>query len=241
MGPDGVRRPRGSAPRSRSSTRRCPAIYANIAEILRAAYAKVGVELVLRPLDWAAYTQRVRRGRFDAGPVGGQPLPPNLDPRTRPSTRARSPPAGAEHRLLQEPGSGPADGSGQRGRWTRARGSSSIAEIHRLIAADPPADFMWAADQYWGVSTRLQGVETWPSGLFHFLPGPLGWRPAAAAGKTARDAGAARRDPGPGPVAGSRGPLLHDAARRPRRARHQGRASRDGATSPADGGRRTTR
>jgi hypothetical protein len=39
---------------------------------------------------------------------------------------------------------------------------------------------MWGADQYWGVSKRLQGVETWPSGLFHFLPGPFGWRPAAA-------------------------------------------------------------
>jgi ABC-type transport system substrate-binding protein len=52
-------------------------------------------------------------------------------------------------------------------------------QLHRLLAADPPADFLWGADQYFGISRRLQDVETWPGGLFHFLPGPLAWRPAA--------------------------------------------------------------
>jgi ABC-type transport system substrate-binding protein len=49
-------------------------------------------------------------------------------------------------------------------------------QIHRVLAADPPADFLWGADQYWGISRRLDGVETSQVGLFHFLPGPLGWR-----------------------------------------------------------------
>ena len=52
-------------------------------------------------------------------------------------------------------------------------------QIHRILAADPPADFLWDADQYWGVSRRLDGVQTSPVGLFHFLPGPLAWLPAA--------------------------------------------------------------
>jgi ABC-type transport system substrate-binding protein len=51
-------------------------------------------------------------------------------------------------------------------------------QLSRLMAADPPADFLWGADQYFGISRRLQGVEISPSGLFHFLPGPLAWRPA---------------------------------------------------------------
>ena len=38
-------------------------IYANIGEILRSAYEKVGVELVLRPLDWAAFSERFAEGR----------------------------------------------------------------------------------------------------------------------------------------------------------------------------------
>ncbi len=65
-------------------------------------------------------------------------------------------------------------------RWTRARGSSSTGRLHRLLVADPPADFLWGADQYFGISRQLDGVEISPLGLFHFLPGPLGWRPAAA-------------------------------------------------------------
>jgi ABC-type transport system substrate-binding protein len=51
-------------------------------------------------------------------------------------------------------------------------------QVHRILAADPPADFLWSADQYWGVSTRVGNVEVSPIGLFHFLPGPLGWTPA---------------------------------------------------------------
>jgi ABC-type transport system substrate-binding protein len=53
-------------------------------------------------------------------------------------------------------------------------------QVHRVLAADPPADFLWDADQYWGISNKLQGVETSSIGLFHFLPGPLAWRPAPA-------------------------------------------------------------
>ena len=56
-------------------------------------------------------------------------------------------------------------------------------QVHRILAEDPPADFLWGADQYWGVSRRVQGVELSPIGLFHFLPGPLGWRPAPAAAR----------------------------------------------------------
>ena len=50
-------------------------------------------------------------------------------------------------------------------------------QVHRLLAADPPADFLWGADQYWGVSKSLADVEVSPLGLFHFVPGPLGWKP----------------------------------------------------------------
>jgi ABC-type transport system substrate-binding protein len=53
-----------------------------------------------------------------------------------------------------------------------------LRTVHRLLAADPPGDFLWGADQPWAVSTRLEGVEVSDIGLFHFLPGPLAWRPA---------------------------------------------------------------
>jgi ABC-type transport system substrate-binding protein len=53
-------------------------------------------------------------------------------------------------------------------------------QIHRVFAVDPPADFLWWTDQYFGISKRVAGVELSPLGLFHFLPGPLAWRPAPA-------------------------------------------------------------
>jgi ABC-type transport system substrate-binding protein len=51
-------------------------------------------------------------------------------------------------------------------------------KLHRLFVKEPPADFLWSTDQYWGVAKRIDGVETSPFGLFHFLSGPLAWCPA---------------------------------------------------------------
>src|SRR5688572_735541 len=55
-------------------------IYGALAEILRSAYAKAGVELVLRRLDWAAYSERADAGEFDAQLTARVYLPPNPDP-----------------------------------------------------------------------------------------------------------------------------------------------------------------
>ena len=71
----------GSALPSSCSTRRTSSIYRNLAEILREAYSKVGVELVLRPLDWAAYSQRFGAGSTTLAPYGNTPLPPKIDPK----------------------------------------------------------------------------------------------------------------------------------------------------------------
>ena len=51
-------------------------------------------------------------------------------------------------------------------------------QIHRILAADPPADFLWGADQYWGVSKRIDDVELSPLGLFHFDAGRARLAPA---------------------------------------------------------------
>ena len=56
-------------------------------------------------------------------------------------------------------------------------------QVHRVLAADPPADFLWSVGQYWGISKSLGSVELSPIGLFHFLPGPLGWKPTAVAAR----------------------------------------------------------
>jgi peptide/nickel transport system substrate-binding protein len=153
-------------------------IYPNIGEILRQSYEKVGVELVLRSLDWAAYSQRFANGEFEVAPYNNEFIPPNLDPYPFYHS-SQFPPQGlnsgfyknSEADRLMEAAQAALDD---------AQRLDLYRQIHRLLAADPPADFLWTAEQYWGISRRLENVEVSPLGLFHFLPGPLGWRPAGA-------------------------------------------------------------
>ena len=178
MGPDGVRRLKGKRASLEMLYTTVSPIYKSIAEILREAYAKVGIELVLRQLDWAAYTQRFAEGGYDLAPWADTPLPPKIDPRGSYHS-SQIPPVGSNTGYYRNAEADRLMDAGAREMDPRKR-LEIYHELHRLMAADPPADFMWGADQYWGISKRLEGVETWPSGLFHFLPGPLGWRPAAS-------------------------------------------------------------
>jgi peptide/nickel transport system substrate-binding protein len=178
MSGDGFRRRRGRRVSLEFLTWAGQPIYANIGEILRAAYQRVGVELVLRPLDWAAYSQRFAAGEFDIVPTNNMFLPPNLDPYPFYHS-SQSPPRGQNYGFYSNPEADRAMEAAQR-ELVDTRRLELYRQIHRLLAADPPADFLWSADQYWGLSKRLQEVEVSPLGLFHFLPGPLGWRPAAS-------------------------------------------------------------
>ncbi len=178
MGRDGFRQRRG---RRVSLEFLLPAgtpMYVNIGEILRAAYQEVGVELVLRSMDWATLLQRFSAGEFDLVLNNISFLPPNLDPYPFYHS-SQAPPNGQNNGSYANPAADRAMEAAQR-ELDGGRRLELYREIHRLLAADPPADFLWSADQYWGLAKRVQGVEVSPLGLFHFLPGPLGWRPAAA-------------------------------------------------------------
>ena len=150
-------------------------IYDALAEILRTSYQKVGVELVLRPLDWAAYSERSDASEFDAQLTARVFLPPNPDPYPH-FHSSQVPPRGQNYGFYRNPEADRAMEAARR-EADPARRLLLYREVHRLLGADPPADFLWGADQYWGVSRKVDGVATSPLGLFHFLPGPLGWRP----------------------------------------------------------------
>lgn len=150
-------------------------IYVNIAEIFREAAQKVGVEVLLRPLDWAAYTQRYAAGEFDVAPTNQEFIPPNLDQYPF-FHSSQVPPKGLNAGFYRNPAVDRALEAARKEMDERKR-LELYREVHRLMAADPPADFIWNAAQYWGLSNRLSGVELSPLGLFHFQPGPLAWRP----------------------------------------------------------------
>jgi peptide/nickel transport system substrate-binding protein len=156
-------------------------IYTNLAEILRGAYEKVGVELTLRPMDWAAFSQRADAGEFEAELTGRLFFPANLDPYPF-FHSSQWPPRGANVGFYKN---AEADRvmEAARAELDAAKRLDLYRQVHRILAADPPADFLWGTDQYWAIAKRVDGVTVSPLGLFHFQPGPLGWRPAAAAAR----------------------------------------------------------
>lgn len=177
MGPDGFRRRGGKRVSFELLYATASTIYRNIAEILRDSYSKVGVELVLRPLDWAAYTQHFAAGEYDLAPWADTPLPPKIDPRGSYHS-SQFPPNGQNTGFYKNPEADRLMDAAER-EMDEGKRLELYRQVYRLLAADPPADFLWDADQYWGISRRIQGVETSSFGLFHFVPGPLAWRPSA--------------------------------------------------------------
>ena len=157
------------------------AMDANLAEIFRSAYEKVGVELTLRKLDWASFSQRADEGDFDALLYGRIFFPPNLDPYPYFASSQRAP-KGQNIGLYS---SAEADRAMEAARRETdpARRIELDRQVQRVFASDPPADFLWGVDQYWAIARRVDGVQVSPLGLFHFLPGPLGWFPAPAAAR----------------------------------------------------------
>jgi peptide/nickel transport system substrate-binding protein len=178
LGKDGIRRRRGQKVSLEFLYPAGQPRYANIGEILREGFGKVGVELTLRSLDWAAYSKRFAAGEFDVLPTNIQFLPPNLDPYPYYHS-SQAPPTGQNYGFYSNR---EADKLMEAAvaEFDDARRLELYRQIHRALAADPPADFLWSTDQYYGISKRLQGVEVSAIGLFHFLPGPFAWRPAAA-------------------------------------------------------------
>lgn len=178
LGKDGFRQHRGKRVSLEILLLAGPSMYANIGQILREAYQKVGIELVLRSMDWASLSQRLGAGEFDVVLANNLFLPPNLDPFPYYHS-SQAPPNGQNNGFYRNAEADRLMEAAQR-ELDDTRRIELYRQIHRLFAADPPADFLWGADQYYGLSKRVEGVEISPIGLFHFLPGPLAWRPVSA-------------------------------------------------------------
>ncbi len=178
-GPGGIRRKNGKKASIEMIYPEGQPVYPTIGEILRSAYEKVGVELVLTSLEWGAFAERANKGEFDVQFEGLTFFPPNLDPYQY-FHSSQWPPNGQNAGFYKN---AEADRvmEAARNELDPARRLELRRQVARIFAADPPADFLFSADQYWAVSKTIENVEISPFyGLFHFLPGPLGWRPVPA-------------------------------------------------------------
>jgi peptide/nickel transport system substrate-binding protein len=178
-GPAGVRRRAGEKASLELLIRAQARVDNNLAEILRSAYRKVGVELAVLPLDAAVYAQRGQAGEFDGYLTGRFFVPPNFDPYPYYHSSQWAP--GGQNLGFYKSAEADRVMEAARHEMDAEKRLELYRQIHRIVAADQPADFLWGSGQYWAVARRVEGVEVSPLGLFHFLPGPLGWRPAPAA------------------------------------------------------------
>jgi peptide/nickel transport system substrate-binding protein len=145
-----------------------------IAEVVQQEFSRLGVRMGIEPLDWPSLAARLDAGEFDAVLSETVFLPPNLDPYPA-FHSSQVPPKGQNvgfyadretDRLLEA----------ARGETDASRRLHAYRAVHRRLAAEQPQAFLFTLDSLWAINRDLDGVETSPLGLSHFLPGRRAWR-----------------------------------------------------------------
>jgi peptide/nickel transport system substrate-binding protein len=144
-----------------------------IAETVQQAFRSAGIEMTIRPMEWAAFSSSVDEGSFEACF-----LAMNLDPNPDlfPSWHSSQvPPNGWNSVFYRNPR---VDSLIERLQATFDRDAARplYAEIQRLIRDDEPVAFLHNVPVKWGVARRIQGVASSPIGLSLFWPGAASWR-----------------------------------------------------------------
>lgn len=148
-------------------------IQRQITETVQQSYRKAGIEMAIRPMEWAAFASRVDAGDFDAAILAYSLDPnPDLTPYWHSSQKA---PKGWNTAGYSNP---KADALMERLRTTfdRAEARRLYGELLRVVHEDEPVTFLHTVKTRWGLSKRLSDVRTSPIGLFLFWPGGSAWR-----------------------------------------------------------------
>ena len=144
-----------------------------IDEMLASELAKVGVSARVRPMEWAAFVERVDGGAFEAASLAWSAVDPNPDPYPYWHS-SQCAPAGLNDgcfaneeadRLMTE----------ARGETDDARRLADLHRLHRLFRDEAPAIFVVNASQKDAFRRRIRGLTTSPLGLYGIWPGPLAW------------------------------------------------------------------
>lgn len=144
-----------------------------IDEIFAAELARVGISARVRPLEWAAYVERLDAGNFDAAVGAWSASDPNPDPYPYWHSSQWAPKglnsafyASAEADRLMEQA---------RREMDDAKRVALYHRLHRIFRDDAPAIFVANASQKYAFRRDVRGLVSSPLGLFGIWPGPLGW------------------------------------------------------------------
>lgn len=172
-GPDGVRR-RGSERFDFDLLLGAGSdLQRQITEVVQQSLRSAGIEMTIRPMEWATFASKVDAGDFEAAILAFS-LDPNPDLAVYWHSSQRAP-HGWNTSGYRNPR---ADELMDRLRTTFDRDEARrlYAELLRVIHEDEPVTFLHNVKSRWGLSKRLEEVRTSPIGLFLFWPGGSGWR-----------------------------------------------------------------
>jgi peptide/nickel transport system substrate-binding protein len=178
-GPDGVRHRGAQRFAFTLSLGMGSDVQRQIVELAQQSFRKAGIEMAIRPLEWAAFAAKMDAGELDAWAAAL-----NLDPNPDLAVSWHStqvPPTGLNSCFYSNP---EVDALLDRLKATFDRDETRalLARAQALIHEDEPVTFLNIPLTKWGISPRLTDVKTSPYGLFLFWPGAAGWRTTATRG-----------------------------------------------------------
>ena len=144
-----------------------------IAETVQQAFRVAGIEMTLRPMEWAAFSSAVDDGSFEACFLA-MSLDPNPD--LFPNWHSSQSPPNGWNSVFYRNARVDALIEQLRGTFDRQEARPLYAEIQRLIRDDEPVTFLHCVPVKWGLNRRIQGAATSPIGLSLFWPGAASWR-----------------------------------------------------------------
>jgi peptide/nickel transport system substrate-binding protein len=150
-----------------------------IDETFAAELARAGIRATIRPLEWAAFTERIDSGSFDSASLAWSASDPNPDPYPFWHS-SQFPPAGLNSQFYSNPEADRLMEEARREKDDRRR-LEIYHRLHRIFRDDAPVVFVATASQKLGFAKRIRGIVTSPLGPSGMWPGPLHWFAAAGA------------------------------------------------------------
>ena len=142
-------------------------------EIFSAELARAGIRARLRPMEWAAFIERIDAGDYEAASLAWAASDGNPDPYPYWHS-SQFPPGGVNvayysnrqaDELMEE----------ARRELDPVKRRDVYRRLHRIFRDDAPVVFVVNATQKYAFRHRVGGLVTSPLGLYGFWPGPLSW------------------------------------------------------------------
>jgi len=144
-----------------------------IDEMLSTELARVGVNARVRPLEWAAFVERINAGNFEAASLATSASDPNPDPFPYWHS-SQWPPRGLNSGFYGNPDADRLMEEARREMKEDAR-LKIYNRLHALFRDDAPAVFVMNASAKYAFRREIAGLATSPLGFSGIWPGPVGW------------------------------------------------------------------